>query len=261
MSLLIIGPLPNIQIGSITLPTYHVFMSLLLSGLAYFIYWRADKKQMSGTTALDLFLFAVLGGTVGARVFHIIYEEPAYYWQSPWKVFYFWEGGFVYFAGLLAGLLAGYMTVKIKRESFTLWADFCAPVISLGYALGRIACFLEGCCYGKVCDLPWAYRFGELNLSTNEFLYSSRHPTQLYAFAMELLIFFFILHLEKMKKFSSRPGSLFMFWLLLHALGRIVMEAFRDDDRGFFIFGLSVSTVISLFLVATSALYFSRKPK
>jgi phosphatidylglycerol:prolipoprotein diacylglycerol transferase len=236
-------------------------MSLLLTGLAYFVYWRADRKQVSGTTALDLFLFCVLGGAIGARLFHIIYEEPAYYWQNPWKIFYFWEGGFVYFAGLLAGIGAGYLVVKKKGESFILWADFYAPVVSLGYALGRIACFLEGCCYGKVCSWPWAYSFGELNLETNEFIYSPRHPTQLYAFAMELMIFATVLYLEKLKKFAARPGSLFMFWLLLHALGRLVMEAFRDDDRGFLLGGLSVSTVISLCLVLTSLFYFFKKPQ
>lgn len=257
-SLIITGPLPFLQFGDIRLPTYQVYMALMLCGLVLFLNWRADKKEVSASSALDLFIGGLASGAIGARLFHIFYEEPAYYWENPWRVFYFWQGGFVYYAGLIAGLLGGYIILKIKKESFALWADFLAPVVSLGYALGRLGCFLEGCCYGKVCDLPWAYPFGQLNLDTHEFLLVPRHPTQLYALVMELIVFATLLYLEKRKTFSQKPGALFMFWLLVHGLSRILMEFLRDDDRGFVLLGMSVSTLLSLILIFTSGLYFLR---
>lgn len=139
--------------------------------------------------------------------------------------------------------------------------DFAAPIISLGYALGRIACFLEGCCYGKICDWPWAYTFGQIDFATGQFSFATRHPTQLYASLLEFSILFLVLYLEKIKRFAARPGMLFMVWLALHAFNRILVEIFRDDDRGAMLAGMSISTLISFCLVLVAGFYFFKNRK
>ena len=187
---------------------------------------------------------------------HVFYEEPAYYLANPLKVFYFWQGGFVFYGGLLSGLVAGWVALKVKQQSFPHWLDFFTPVVSLGYAGGRIACFLAGCCYGKLCDLPWAVSLRELNLDTGVMTTVHRHPTQLYASALEFALFFLVLHFEKKNIFKKRPGHLFLFWLALHSL--TALETLRDDNRGPMLAGMSISMLVSLLMASTAIFLLTR---
>lgn len=221
------------------LPIYFIVISVLLLGLVFWINSRSRKMHYSGTTALDLFFVVTLAGGIGARLFHVIFEDPNYYLQNPLRIFSFWNGGFVFYGGLLFGFLAGWIALKVKKQSFALWLDFFTPVVSLGYAGGRVACFLTGCCYGKFCDLPWAV--------------GGRHPTQLYAVFAELILFFVILRNEKHQQ--KLPGQLFTFWLMIHSATRFVIEIFRDDPRGFEIGPLSLSMFLSLVFFVLSLLY------
>ncbi|MCB9073890.1 MAG: prolipoprotein diacylglyceryl transferase [Bdellovibrionaceae bacterium] len=257
---IVLGPLPTLDFGGgFVLPTYPVYMSLLLMGLVYYVYKRALKRDHSGVTALDLFLICVGGGAVGARLLHVIYEEPGYYWQHPLKIFYFWQGGFVFYGGLLCGLLAGWIALKIKGQSFTHWLDFFTPVVSVGYAFGRLACFLAGCCFGTICDLPWAISVKQMDLTTGRILEVHRHPTQLYASALEFVLFLVVLHLERKNILVKRPGHLFLFWLIFHSLTRAGLEFFRNDDRGATFGFMSISMILSFVMAAFALTLFLRQ--
>lgn len=258
---LVLGPLPTLNFGGgLILPTYPLFISLLFTGIIFYINKRAFKRDHSAATALDLFLWVVIGGTLGARLFHVLYEAPAYYMQNPLHVFYFWQGGFVFYGGVIAGFFAGWLNLKIKKQSFPLWLDFFTPVISLGYAFGRWACFLAGCCYGRVCDLPWAVSLRQIHLDSDMVMHVHRHPTQLYASVLEFALFAAVIKLERKRVFKT-PSHLFFFWLGAHSLCRIVVELFRDDDRGAMIGPLSVSMILSLVFVAVALTVLCRKKK
>lgn len=167
-------------------------------------------------------------------MFHVLFESPQNYFQDPKTIFYMWQGGFVFYGGLLAVLPSTYLFCKIKKQDFLSWADFFVPFISVGYIFGRLGCFLAGCCYGKSCDLPWAI--------------NNLHPTQLYAVLAEALVFLLLLSEKKM----NRPkGVLFATWMIGHGIGRLFMEPFRDDFRGPEVSGLSISQILSLILVVT----------
>jgi phosphatidylglycerol---prolipoprotein diacylglyceryl transferase len=257
---IVLGPLPTLNFGGgLILPTYPLFISLMFAGLVLYVYRRAAKRDFSGVTALDLFLACVGGGAVGARLLHVVYEQPAYYLEHPIKVFYFWQGGFVFYGGLITGLFAGWLTLRIKKQSFSQWLDFFVPVLSLGYAVGRLACFLAGCCYGKVCDLPWAVALKEVNIQTGLILYVHRHPTQLYASLLEFLLLFTVLYFEKKKTFAKFHGHLFLFWLIVHSFTRALLELFRDDDRGVMVGSMSISMILSLWMAAIALTLLFRK--
>lgn len=234
-----------IALGPLQLPTYFVVISALITGVVFWINQRSYKKQYSGSTAFDLFFAVMISGFLGARLFHVVFEEWNYYRQDPVQILMFWQGGFVFYGGLIFGVLGGWLALQWKKQSFPLWLDFFTPLVSLGYAGGRVACFLTGCCYGKICDLPWAYQF--------------RHPTQLYAVVLELVILFFILRKENSQNLNNKPGHLFALWLLLHSASRIVMEIFRDDPRGPQWGSISVSLALSILFVAGSAFYLGRE--
>ena len=220
---------------------YFVFISLILTFVVFWINHRSRKKQYSGATAMDLFFVVTLCGAVGARFLHVVFEEPLYYRENPLRIFEFWQGGFVYYGGLIFGFIGGWLCLIWKKQSFPHWLDFFTPIVSLSYATGRIACFLTGCCYGKLCDLPWAI--------------NGRHPTQLYAMLLELLLFAGILKIEPHPWSRAVAGRLFAVWLALHSLNRIIIELFRGDPRGPNLGALSLSSLLSIIFVALSLYY------
>lgn len=193
----------------------------------------------------------MIAGLIGARLTHVLYEDLNYYLAYPLDIFKLWQGGYVFYGGMLTALGACFYFLKSKNESFLKWADFFAPAIALGYALGRVGCFLTGCCFGKETTMPWGIELAGLGLPMGP-----RHPTQLYATFWELIVLSILLHFEKRKTFS-REGMLFYSWLSMHAFGRLLMEHYREDFRGPEIFGASVSSLISLILLmwGTRALY------
>lgn len=180
----------------------------------------------------------------GARLLHVLYEEQAYYSEFPLRILEVWRGGFTYFGGLIFSLLFFVIYFRKPRaKSFGETVDFFAPVLALGTGLGRIACFLQGCCFGKELDLFWSVR--------------GLHPTQLYIFVWEMILFFYLLKFEK-KNWKS--GNLFLFWLTLSALGRLFIEFYRADFRGQMISGLSISQVISVgIIILTFTTFLVRK--
>ncbi len=208
--------------------------------------------QLSRSIALDLSLIIMVASFVGSRMFHVFYENFDHYAEAPLKILYFWEGGFVYYGGAIFSALAVAIYLYFKApKNFECYFDLFAPVMSLAYILGRSACFLAGCCYGESCELPWAV--------------DGRHPTQLYAMIFELGTLILILGLEKTPLKSRRPqvlkkeGAVFYVWIFLHALGRLIMEQFRDDFRGANL-GLSISSWISVFVMLLGFFMLVKKP-
>lgn len=247
----------------ITLSSYLLWMSMTFTICVYFFYKRAFQNSLSGKLAAELSIWLMVGAFIGARLFHIILEYPEFYLNRPFEVFKFWNGGFVYYGGLLGGLLSSYLFVKFKHQIFTRWLDHAAPVMAFGYALGRIGCLLAGCCYGKACNLPWAVTFGPgIEAPAGIPL----HPTQIYSFLIEMCVLGLLIYCERHRAkiaLLKNNGALFYLWLILHGTGRIIVEQYRADYRGPELLNISPSTYISLAVIVSgfSLLVYSNTPK
>jgi len=250
---------PEIHLGALgTIPTYLLYLSFLYTGLVFYTASRAHTRHKDTKTALDLTLLLMLGGFLGGRLFHVFYESPEFYLKQPKYILYFWNGGFVFYGGLIGSILLTGIYTLIKKLSFLEWGDFFAPIIALGYGLGRGSCFLAGCCYGKFCSMPWAVSF---DWDPQKL---PRHPTQLYAVFWELAVFGILIWLERRHKPNSTEeqthrGRTFYVWLLLSSIGRLIMEHYRDDFRGADYGGLSISSWISLGLFSLAVAGLSYK--
>lgn len=227
---------PTITVSeSVSIPVYTLVLSLVSCACILWI----DRRSNSPLT-LPLTALIFITGFIGARAFHILYEEPSYYLANPAQVFAIWRGGFVWYGGLLTAFFSTFVWCHLKGQSFLKWADFFAPVIAMGYGFGRLACYFNGCCYGKYCETSWGF---------------TRHPTQLYMFAYEVAIALWLLKIEKKPR---AVGQLFFIWLGLHGLGRFLVEFFRDDPRGPTLGPVSVSAFMSFIFmgVAIVRIYF-----
>jgi phosphatidylglycerol:prolipoprotein diacylglycerol transferase len=140
--------------------------------------------------------------------------------------------------------------------------DAIAPALALGIALGRIGCFLNGCCYGDLCDLPWAVAFPkptapwvnhfEHGLIPSTALQSLRvHPTQIYSAIDGFLLLGLLTAYYPIRK---RDGEVTGILLMTYPITRFLIEQIRNDETGF-VSGFTISQSISLILLAGGILY------
>lgn len=249
---------PVITLGtSLQIPTYSLLLSLVFCFALILVLIISKKQQYDQKLALDLGMLLILSGFIGARAMHVLYEAPLFYLQSPLQIFYIWQGGFVYLGGVIVAFYTSFRYLKSKGQNPLMWYDLIVPIFSFTYALGRTACLMAGCCYGKVCELPWAIQFLDEH---GGFL--RRHPTQIYLILWEVVVLLFLFKLKATQKtnpkFLATPGSLFFSWVGLHSLGRFIIEFYRDDFRGI-IWGLSISAWLSLAFGAFSVAFLLHK--
>jgi phosphatidylglycerol:prolipoprotein diacylglycerol transferase len=230
------------RIGNFPINTYGVFLALAFLGAIMITVRLSGRDRLPRERIYDLCLWMLLASLIGSKVL-MLFTEPDYR-EHPSLLFSldFLRSGGVFYGGLIGAVLTGYFLMRRYKLPWWKTADACAPGIALGNALGRQGCFSAGCCWGKPTTLPWGVKFTELGheitgVPTGVYL----HPTQLYeSFAM-LIVFFFLLWLHRHRRFS---GQVILFYALLYAAVRFVIEFFRDDPRGD-IFGLTTLTGLS----------------
>ena len=191
--------------------------------------WTASRRGLrEGIPAekiFDIGPWLIVGTIVGARVLHVVtYWQEEFAGHPFWEVFAVWQGGLVFYGGLIGATLAGY--IYARKNHIPIWklADVLAPSIALGYVFGRIGCFLNGCCYGSACHLPWAVTYPPGN--PNGAPTFPVHPTQIYDALMNLALYVGLAWLYRHKKFN---GQVFAAYLLCFAVTRSIAETFRGD--------------------------------
>jgi len=216
------------DVGSFPIHCYGIMMALaFLAGL-----WTASRRSLrqgvSPEKVLDIGPWLIAGAIVGARALYVatywdtLMEQPLFP-RAPWtEVFMVQRGGLVYYGGLIGAALAGVLYARIKQLPLWKLADILAPSIALGYVFGRIGCLLNGCCYGRVCNLPWAIHFPQ----GHETYPNGVHPTEIYDALLNLVLYGALAWLYRRKKFD---GQVFAAYLMCYAVTRSIVETFRGD--------------------------------
>jgi phosphatidylglycerol:prolipoprotein diacylglycerol transferase len=215
-----------ISIGPFTIHTYGFFVAL---GFAVGI-WTAIKvgkhERVPPQQVMDMAFVMIVCAIVGSRLFYVLINF-SYYKAHPLDIIKLWQGGLVFSGGLVATAAA--MLWYLKRHQLSFWStgDLWAPSLAIGQAIGRIGCFMAGCCYGQPTDISWGVVFSHpkslapLNIPL--------YPTQLFEAFSGILIFFVLLFLSGKRKFS---GQVFLWYVILHSTARLFVERFRGDERG-----------------------------
>ncbi|HEY3452852.1 MAG TPA: prolipoprotein diacylglyceryl transferase family protein [Myxococcales bacterium] len=163
------------------------------------------------------------------------------------------QGGLVWYGGLILGTAAVLVFLRGYRLDIAKFADCAAPAIAAGHALGRIGCFMGGCCWGAPTNLPWGVRFPATAFFEGP-AGVPLHPVQLYEALAELALAALVWRLGG----KVRKGGAFAAWLGGYGAVRLTMElCFRADDRGAGLFGAPPSVGLSLLaLLAAGCLWF-----
>ncbi len=228
----------------ILLPSYGVMLALAFS-TAYFIsLHRAAKLGDDPKHIENLFLLIVLGSVFGSRFFHVVFEEPQYYAAHPEKIIAVWEGGYTLYGALLVSIGMVWMYSRGKKIDYFNFSDIAALATAAGIGVGRIGCFLAGCCWGKATQCFLGVKFNHPQTFANV-RNVSVHPSQLYESAGCFLIFGYLWWRFEKREYR---GQIFFQGLVLYSILRFFIEYFRGDDyRGYVFSGLlSYSQLVSL---------------
>ena len=206
---------------------------------------------MGEESIVNLSLYVVVAGIVGARLYHIAFYDLRNYLSHPAEILSVWRGGLAFHGGIIGGLLAAIWFAKRQRISFWKLSDTLTPSLILGQAIGRIGCFLNGCCYGVPTRLPWGIIFPEG--SPGNFTYASQplHPTQLYQMVLNFSVFLFIWGRRKKGKYD---GYLFLLYLILYSGGRFLVEIWRGDSLYIWGIPLKAAQVMGILIIIGSLL-------
>lgn len=122
---------------------------------------RASRVKADPDIMLNLALIAMIGGWIGARGFYVVHYWGRDFAHNPMRILNIFAGGFEVYGGLICATLFSLLYLAKKKLSIRLYTDIAIPAIVLGMGIGRIGCFLHGCCWGGPCpaNLPWAVQF------------------------------------------------------------------------------------------------------
>ncbi len=224
----------------------------------FYIYWQAGRKKMSQIAVLDIAMIGTIAGVIGARIFHILAEAPAYYWEKPVRVFYFWQGGFVGYGAFLGILISTLIYLKLRKLPIKQYADLIALGCPLIVFFVRVGCIGAGCCYGTPTDFFIHLTFNHpASDAGRELRGVALHATQIYDMLNAILTFFVIHWVDKRKKFH---GQVLLTFFMTYAFLRILIEFLRGDaDRGvYFNNWISTAQVTGIVFLAVG-LFFYRK--
>jgi phosphatidylglycerol:prolipoprotein diacylglycerol transferase len=257
------------HIGSFSVSPFGLLLVCAFLASYFQLRWGMRVLEIGDEEDVSALVFAAgIGGTVGAKVYYALLNRD-------WHVL-FDRSGLVWYGGFIVGAAA--VLVVVRRRRLPAWplVDAAAPALAVGYAVGRIGCFLVGDDYGRPSDLPWAVAFpvglprttaGDLRQVFHLDIPSSVpddtllrvHPTQLYETATCLAIWGFALWLfRRRQSLAVAPGFVGLTVLGLLALERFLVEFLRAKDDRFF-GDFTLAQLISLVvLVAAAGLAWAR---
>lgn len=225
--------------------------SLLIS------YFYLKNKKVSLFRILILLVSISLSALWGGRLFHLLIEDHNKTWSFE-NLFLRFDGLTFYgslFGGFVALAISRQLLVK-NRVSLLSLLDLAAVCTALSYFFMRVGCFLNGCCWGKLCLYPWSVRYTN-PLAVTPYKFVPIHPVQLYDAFLGFSLFVFCLFLLLRK--NTHSGQSFFAFLIIFSLGRFLTEFFRGDGfRGTNLLGtgLSTSQGLSLLLFFISGLVY-----
>lgn len=232
-------------------------------------FWLGLKDGRDARDLLELAIVIVLSAVLGAKIFHTLFEASGHRLPDgsvanglmellkadPWHWARLFESGYVFYGGVVGALGMAYLfTVRAGFEHKGSFGDYAAPGFAIGIFIGRVGCFLAGCCYGAESDVAWAVAFPAGHPTEGAHV----HPVQLYDAGYGLVAFVLCLWYYPRRRFA---GDVFGGLIASYAVWRFVTEMFRADaDRGVWMGGaLSTSQIVSLVVLPATLFFWLRE--
>ena len=226
------------NIGPLTIRYYALLIILGAVAGAWLASRQAKKYGHDPEIVLDLLPWLLIGGIIGARLWHVFTPSASNiaagvttenYLKNPIEILKMWKGGLGIPGGVIGGALALWLYTKAKKLNFMQWADFIAPGLLIGQAIGRWGNFVNQEVYGKPSDLPWAITIDPpYRISGFEHV-SKYHPLFLYESLLALIGAGILLLIDKKWHKKLFKGDLLWLYLIYYPTVRFFLEFLRLD--------------------------------
>ncbi|MFA5388751.1 MAG: prolipoprotein diacylglyceryl transferase [Candidatus Omnitrophota bacterium] len=224
------------KIGPFTVYSYGMMVAIAFLFGLFIARCEAARKSIKPDIVYDLGFYLLIGAIIGARSFHVLFYGLKDFLVDPVSIFRIWEGGLAIHGAIFGGIIAGIIFSNARKISFWALADIIAPSLILGQAIGRIGCFLNGCCSG----IAMKPLFG-----------MTTHPTQIYELILDFTGFLLLWNLRKRLKFD---GALFLLYVMAYGVIRLIVSQFRADNVYLFNTGITLAgiTSVAIFIIAVA---------
>jgi phosphatidylglycerol---prolipoprotein diacylglyceryl transferase len=213
-----IGPLPIFSYGAMLALAFVAAIALSAR--------EAARAGINIEHVLDCAFHIIVCSIIMARIGYVISHLEEYRAGSAgamfWNMLKIHEGGLSFHGGVAGGAIAVIYFCTMRKIPVFQFGDAVMPGLALGLAIGRIGCFLNGCCYGRPWNGPWAMTVPSLHDGIH------RHPTQIYDLIFNVTIA--LLLVGPLKRLKRKNGDLFAFWLILSGITRFILEIFRYGE-------------------------------
>ncbi len=225
---------------------------------------EARRKGQDPNLVWDALVWALIGGIIGARLYHVFTPPPsmvtagfttAAYFADPIKIFEVWNGGLGIPGGIVGGLLALWLYTRYAKVDFLTWVDIAAPGVPLAQAIGRWGNFVNQELYGKPTNLPWAIYIAPQNRVAGFTQFERFHPVFLYESILNLLVCLAMLWLARRFAERLRPGDMLLLYLMFYSTARFFMEFLRLDSSGFG--NLNINQTLSAVVAVMAGIWFA----
>jgi len=230
-------------LGPLTVYSFGFMLAVAVVVCSYLFGRDVAKAGLPKDVAYDFVFWTAITGVAGARIFYILLNLD-YFIQDPTEIYKLQNGGLAWQGGLIFATASAFFFLRQRKLPILKFLDMASPYGALGQAIGRIGCFLNGCCYGKPVWWGPFFPIHEAHL----------HPTQIYESAGLLIVFFVLKNLNQK---NLGEGRVFACYLMFAATLRFVVQFFRDDHDPVW-FGLSVFQWVCIAVLIAAVTFFDR---
>lgn len=257
------------QVGPIFVRYYGIILMLGALAGSWLAVRGAKRRGQDPELVWDGLVWVLIGGIVGARLWHIFTPTPSdiavglttrYYLTHPLDAINIRSGGLGIPGAVIGGMIALYLFCRKRKTSFTMWVDIAAPGLALGQAIGRWGNFVNQELYGPPTDLPWGIFIEPQYRLPGYYEFERFHPLFLYESLWNLMNMGVLLFLGRKYKDKLKTGDLLFVYLMIYPLGRFLLEFIRLNSAE--IGGINANqTAMGVVAVASALTLFVRHRK
>jgi phosphatidylglycerol:prolipoprotein diacylglycerol transferase len=249
-----------VELGPLKIYSYGFMLMLAFAVGIVLAVVRGRKRGIPPEFIMDLSTVIVFSAIIGARTVYVLFHRSGY-WPRWWDVFKVWEGGLTVYGGVLLAVVLSYVFCLKRGVPFLRVADAMAPSMALGVGITRIGCFLNGCCFGHTCDVPWGVQFPPGSMADFALGAVTVHPSQLYASAVGFLTFLVLLRIDRGR---HRDGVVLWTFVLLFGGATFFTDFARHWESSAVLLNagavvLSANQIVELGLVVLAVVMLGRR--